>query len=316
MTDHPMNDSSLLLDHMEAVQELVQLCPDGIIGVDRSGKVTIFNFAAEKMTGRQAAEVIGKMHIADVYGSPELPRNIKKALHAQSHGGPGQLINFEAEILNIGGDTVPIRLSAKLIVRKEKEVGSVGFFSDLSKQKQMENRLRELSITDGLTGLFNHRYFHVYLSREMARAERYQRPLSLICLDLDHFKQCNDEMGHLEGDNVLRLVGEILRGVTRRTDPAFRYGGDEFFVLLPETGLSEAVITAEKIRRTLKARWPYDVQHEGVQMQRVTLSIGVAQADPGEASASLLKRADMAMYDAKRGGGDRVATASRAGTDP
>lgn len=315
MTDQSMNGSSVLLDHLGAVQELVQLCPDGIIGVDRSGKITIFNAAAESLTGRQAADVIGKMHIAEVYGSPELPRTIKKALHAHSHGGPGQLINFEAEILNASGDKLPIRLSAKLIVRKEKEVGSVGFFIDLSQQKQMEKRLRELSITDSLTGLFNQRYFHVYLSREMARAERYKRSLSLICLDLDHFKQCNDEMGHLEGDNVLRLVGEILQGVTRRTDPSFRYGGDEFFVLLPETDLSEAATTANKIRRTLEDRWPYDVRHEGVRIQRVTMSVGIAQAEPGEAPVSLLRRADMAMYEAKRGGGDRVVT-SRSGTDP
>ena len=309
MTDKEMNGSSILLDQLSAVQELVQLCPDGIIGVDRSGQVTIFNAAAEKLTGRQAADVIHKMNIADVYGSPELPRTIKKAMHAQSHGGPGQLIDFEVDIRDIDGNTVPIRLSAKLIVRKGKEVGSVGFFNDLSQQKQMENRLRELSITDGLTGLFNQRYFHVYLSREMARAERYQRPLSLLCMDLDHFKQCNDEMGHLEGDNVLRLVGEVLQGVTRRTDPAFRYGGDEFFVLLPETRLSEAAIIADKIHRTFKERWPYDMKHEGVRIQRVTLSIGIAQARPGEASTSLLKRVDMAMYDAKRSGGDRIATA-------
>lgn len=305
MKENEKSGASVLLDHLAAVQELVQLCPDGIIGVDRSGTITIFNTAAEKLTGLKAGDVIDRTRIDRIYGSRELARAIKKAIHAQEHGGPGQLINFETEIRHVEGQRIAIRLSAKLILRGEKEVGSVGFFIDLTQQKQMEARLRELSITDGLTGLFNQRYFHVCLSMELSRADRYQRPLSLICMDLDRFKQCNDLMGHQEGDNVLRLVGTVLGQVTRRTDLAFRYGGDEFFILLPETGLAEAEITAEKIRRTFNERWPYDLRRDGIEVERSTLSLGIAQAASGESSKALLRRSDMAMYRAKRAGGDR-----------
>lgn len=305
MKKNGKSGASVLLNQLEAVQELVQLCPDGIIGVDRSGTITIFNAAAERLTGLKARDVIDRTPIEGVYGSKDRARAIKKAIHGKKYGGPGQLIDFETEIRQIDGHRIPIRLSAKLILRGEKEVGSVGFFIDQSQQKQLEARLRELSITDGLTGLFNQRYFHVCLSTELARAERYQRPLSLICMDLDRFKQCNDRMGHQEGDNVLRLVGGVLGRVTRRTDFAFRYGGDEFFVLLPETGLAEAKITAEKIRRTFNACWPYDLRHDGVEVERTTLSLGVAQADAEESSEALIRRSDMAMYQAKRAGGDR-----------
>ena len=293
------------------LRNLVELCPDSIIAIDRYGLITLFNQAAEELLGYDADDVVGKMNIINIYRSEKTARDIKKVIYADEYGGPGRLENYEIELENHEGEKVPIRLSATLIRKNDAEVGSVGFFHDQSVRKAMERRLRHLSITDSLTGLHNQRYFYTCLNRELDRAERYERPISLICFDLDRFKQCNDLFGHLEGDNVLRLVGDLLSDALRRTDMAFRYGGDEFFILLPETEVDRARTTCEKVRNLFNQRWPYTAEYNGVQFEPVTLSIGVAQALTGESVEALIRRADLAMYEAKRKGGDRVAVAPK-----
>ena len=302
-------DQYMQICEKDYLRNLVTLCPDGIIAVDRTGLITLFNQAAEDLIGYQASNVIGKLNITSVYKSERVARDVKKAIYSDDYGGAGRLENFEIELQDRDGKKIPIRLSAILIEKKGEEVGSVGFFHDQSLRKAMEQKLRHLSITDSLTGLYNRRYFYNCLNRELDRCERYGRPISLICFDLDRFKQCNDLFGHLEGDNVLRLVGDLLSDVLRRTDMAFRYGGDEFFVLLPETALASARPTCEKIRNLFNERWPYTVEYKGSRFEPVTLSIGVAQAHSGETAEDVIRRADLAMYDAKRNGGDKVSAA-------
>ena len=217
----------------------------------------------------------------------------------------GRLEGFETSIVDINSLIIPIRLSAALIIDNGNEVGSVGFFHDLTNQKALEEKLHILSITDGLTDLFNQRHFHACLADEIDRVVRYNSPLSLICFDLDNFKDCNDRLGHLEGDNVLRRIGNLLKVITRHSDKSFRYGGDEFFVLLPETGLKQAIITAEKIRQIFNDSWPYEISGTGA-LSRVTLSMGVVQREDETSGVALIKRADVAMYNAKNQGGNRV----------
>ena len=302
-------DQYMQICEKDYLRNLVTLCPDGIIAVDRAGLITLFNQAAEDLIGYKARNVIGKLNITKVYKSEQIARDVKKAIYSDEFGGAGRLENFEIELEDRDGKKIPIRLSAILIEKKGEEVGSVGFFHDQTMRKVMEQKLRHLSITDSLTGLYNQRYFYTCLNRELDRCERYGRPISLICLDLDRFKRCNDLFGHLEGDNVLRLVGNLLSDVLRRTDMAFRYGGDEFFVLLPETGLASAQTTCDKIRSLFNERWPYTDEYKGARFEPVTMSIGVAQALSGENAEDIIRRADLAMYDAKRGGGDSVTAA-------
>ncbi len=288
------------------LENLIALSPDGIIAINRSGIINLFNRSAEILTGFDARDVVLKMNISEIYPSPEMAREIKKTIYAEGYGGPGRLENYEVEIARSDGENVPIRLSATLIHKDDKEIGSVGFFHDLTARKEIEAKLRHLSITDSLTGLYNQRYFHVSLAKELERAKRYARPLSLICFDLDRFKQCNDILGHLEGDNILRLVGKLLAQNIRQADMAFRYGGDEFFILLPETGIDSAARIGEKIRRLFNSSWPYDVEYNGTKIDRTTLSIGATPANLSENTEQLINRADLAMYAAKRSGGDRV----------
>jgi two-component system, cell cycle response regulator len=165
--------------------------------------------------------------------------------------------------------------------------------------------LLEMANKDGLTGLFNHRYFREALDREVARARRYNRSFALILMDLDHFKLFNDTHGHLAGDDALRTVAEILRAHSRASSMAARYGGEEFVILIPEATKQDAFKFAERLRDAVRtASFPSGRPGEKASL---TLSLGVsAWAVDGTDSATLIAAADRAMYQAKEAGRDRV----------
>jgi diguanylate cyclase (GGDEF)-like protein/PAS domain S-box-containing protein len=294
----------------EFLDKLVQTCPDGIIGIDRKGTVIIFNAAAERLTGRPAEEVIGKMPIQAVYDLPEDAKVIKKQIYGKDYGGPGRVEGLEVIVRDTSGRKIPIRLSAALIFKDQVEVGSVGFFHDLTARKEMEEELRRRSITDSLTNLYNRRHFHASLTEEMARCARYGSPLSLAVFDLDNFKPFNDTYGHQEGDNILRFAADCILSVFRSTDNAFRLGGDEFAVLLVETDLAGARLVMERFKTSFAEKWPQRMGYLGHKLQPVTMSIGVAQLVAGEKADKLQLRADLAMYEAKNAGGNRSVVAS------
>ncbi len=168
-------------------------------------------------------------------------------------------------------------------------------------------RVQELTLTDEHTGLYNARHLRSLLEGEVARALRFHHPLSLIFLDLDRFKAVNDTYGHLAGSALLKEVGEVLAGCTRQVDSAFRYGGDEFAVLLVETDAEGARHTALRICDAIRAR-PF-LRASGVEV-RLSASLGVAALpDHAQTASALLQCADQAMYQAKAGGRDQVVVA-------
>ncbi len=173
----------------------------------------------------------------------------------------------------------------------------------IAERRQMEEQLRELTVTDDLTKLHNSRHFFKEVQSEIDRAVRYQHPLSLLLLDVDHFKQYNDTHGHLEGDEILAELGKVIRGCMRKNDSGYRYGGDEFTVILPETRGTEAVKVAERIRRGFQA---LDFRAGPGNDFDATVSIGIAECRAGEGWRELAKRADEAMYQAKRQGGNQT----------
>jgi diguanylate cyclase (GGDEF)-like protein len=162
---------------------------------------------------------------------------------------------------------------------------------------------RRLANTDALTGLYNHRYFYHLLDTEVKRARRYGRALSLIMLDIDHFKQFNDRYGHLAGDEALRCLALILRKNSRRVDTVARYGGEEFAIILPETDLAQAAVQAERLRAAAaEQQWP-----EG----HLTISAGAAVLAPHMARMEdLVRDADRALYQAKAAGRNQVCLSS------
>jgi diguanylate cyclase (GGDEF)-like protein len=165
--------------------------------------------------------------------------------------------------------------------------------------------LEQLSITDGLTHLHNHRHFHDQFAREVKRAERSGQPLCLMLIDIDDFKQLNDRLGHATGDRVLAVVAQLMNAQVRESDYLARYGGEEFAMLLPQTRLEGAIALAEKIRSAL-AQHLFELAHGGEGVH-VTVSIGVAEH--ATTQGETFDAADRALYDAKGAGKDCVVAA-------
>ena len=172
---------------------------------------------------------------------------------------------------------------------------------------KLRTSLREQSIRDPLTGLFNRRYMEATLEREFNRAGRIQRPVGVMMLDLDHFKHFNDTFGHEAGDTLLRELGNFLKQHLRGSDIACRYGGEEFALILPETSLENARGRAEQLRAGIKQ---LNVQHNGKVLDTVSLSLGIAMfPEHGPTSQEVLNAADAALYQAKDNGRDQVVVA-------
>jgi len=170
-------------------------------------------------------------------------------------------------------------------------------------------KLRELVTKDGLTGLFNHRYFQEAIDREISRTIRYDKPLTLILLDIDHFKNVNDTYGHPAGDAVLKVISAIIKKAVRESDLVARYGGEEFAAILPETDLKGGAILAERIRRAVEAM---DIPVDGQTIQ-VTISLGVTTynlSSGSDGKAAFVSAADKGLYHSKEGGRNKLSIVS------
>lgn len=162
-----------------------------------------------------------------------------------------------------------------------------------------------MAITDALTGLHNHRYFKQHFKQEMARAQRYHKPLSIIMMDIDDFKTFNDKFGHASGDRLLCTLGPRVLQTIRGVDVAFRYGGEELIVLLPDTRLDQAILAAERLRRSVEEGTPRDVA--SCASHGVTISVGVASyPDNADNMDELFNIVDSLLYRAKRCGKNKV----------
>jgi diguanylate cyclase (GGDEF)-like protein len=197
--------------------------------------------------------------------------------------------------------------------------------------RHREEELKKLVITDNLTSLYNRAYFFFRLHSELQRAKRYNRPLSLLIMDMDNFKQVNDQYGHLIGDQLLRAVSGTIRANIRYSagkaryelDIPCRYGGDEFTIILPETTTAQATVVAERLRKKINVKCGHEMMEQiqaatgshPMEVPDVTVSVGVASF-PGHASETdaLVKAADDAMYVSKRSGKDKVVVSDKAPT--
>ena len=170
-------------------------------------------------------------------------------------------------------------------------------FRTLLEKENLQEEVRRLSITDDLTGLYNHRHFFKTLESELVRMKRQKTTLSLLMFDLDHFKRYNDLYGHFEGDKVLKKIGEIVRNSIRsNVDSGYRYGGDEFVILIINASIEQSLAIAERIRSSV----------ENAGFQDITVSIGLSEFQDRFDLEKFVKSADDAMYVAKNSGGNRV----------
>jgi diguanylate cyclase (GGDEF)-like protein len=236
-------------------------------------------------------------------GGLELTKSIKKENDSDVIVMTGYSDDYSyEEAINIGASDFvikPVRLEELLLrlrrVLKERE---------LTRERiRMMEKLQRLAITDGLTKLYNSRSFYSQLELEVDRVNRYQHPLTLLLLDIDYFKDYNDSYGHLEGDKVLVRFSQIIKSCLRANDSAYRYGGEEFTVILPETGGEEARTVAQRIRAALEAeRFSPQNGHDVT----ITISIGATEYFHKEELSTFIQRADKAMYLSKQNGRNKV----------
>ena len=202
---------------------------------------------------------------------------------------------------------VDIRLANGEVIRSRCKVladgGRMVTYGNVSDLVRSADEMAELAMKDALTGIYNRRHFMGRLDSEWKRSRRYGRPLSLLLLDIDHFKSINDRYGHDVGDQVIVAVARLCGTQTRDSDVAARIGGEEFAILLPETDLADARIAAERLRTAVAER-PVATTAGPI---AVTVSIGAAIADQAGDPAEFLKRADQGLYAAKGGGRNCVA---------
>jgi two-component system cell cycle response regulator len=176
------------------------------------------------------------------------------------------------------------------------------YLSGLDAEAKYHEEIYRMTIVDGLTQIHNKRYLFEALDKELIRARRYDRQLSLLIFDIDYFKNINDQYGHLAGDHVLRELARIVQERIRRDEVFARYGGEEFVIVLPETPLAGGVALAENLRGRVETH-PFSFQGERIP---VTISVGCAMLGEEKAAADLIQRADDKLYEAKRGGRNRV----------
>ncbi len=304
------------------LQATLQGLPTPVMLIDRSHKVANWNRAMENLTGIAAERITGSSRQWEPFYEKARPlladllidgdHRALKRLYGDKRLKSSSYIEgaYEAEehFPSVGGRPRDLYfLAAPIHDDQGQVVFAVETILDLTDKRRLEEELRRLSVTDELSGLFNHRFFHAALSREVATAKRYNHPLSLLMLDLDRFKAFNDRYGHPEGDKVLAKTAAAILDSVRLTDLACRYGGEEFAVLLPRSSPRDAIGVAERIRRAVAALLFNPSLPSGQEGEaRITISVGVAHFSPEMDHERLLGLADQALYAAKEMGRNRV----------
>ncbi len=206
--------------------------------------------------------------------------------------------NSERFLINASHEKVPIIKTVVPITFKNRKY-LLETFIDISERKRMDEKLKRLATTDILTGAYNRTVFDEIIAREMERVNRYNKSLSVIMFDIDHFKKVNDKFGHNVGDAVLKKIAYIVKQTIRKVDYFMRWGGEEFLIISSETDRERAYILAERLRKKIET-FKFD------NINKITISCGVAEYKRGDTDNILIKRADDAMYRAKREGRNRV----------
>lgn len=266
-------------------ESLVEQLPIPIWVEDHSGRLTHHNRAFRDLF-RIGAAAEAEHHAADLV--PETPDSVPVET-----------------ALDTGGKHREVIIGRSRLDHPTSKGGRVGTITDITERKEMERRLRELATTDDLTGALNRRAFFAAITQEAERAGRYGSQMSLVMIDLDHFKQVNDRFGHAAGDRALRLAAQAMRSGLRDIDVLGRLGGEEFAVLLPQTPLAGALEVAERLRAAIaQIAIPVDPAPTTIGL---TASLGVAERQNNESGLDrILLRADAALYRAKDEGRNRV----------
>ena len=283
---------------IENANEAILVIQDGVIKFVNNRVSESFGYSEQILLSTPIFELIHpedrdavmKRYLQKINGDTTSTRYTYRTIHK---GDQVSWIEISSVLIDWEGRPATLNLITDITDRKQAEEAL----------SESEKRYRELSIVDDLTSLYNSRHFYVQLKIEIDRASRYEQPLTLLMFDLDNFKEFNDSYGHIEGDQVLQRLGQVVKRCLREADFAYRYGGEEFTILLPMTTSADGAVTAERIRTEFKKENFSPAPGEDVHL---TVSIGLAQYKPQEDMKAFVRRADKLMYQGKKNGKDRV----------
>lgn len=289
---------------LEISEHIVAQSEDGVIAVDHNHVIVMYNVGAQRIFGYAPEEVIGQRL------NMLLPEHfhLQHDMSVERFGaGPVEVKHMGARTRQIYGqrkDGSEFIASIEILrVGTGKKKSYAAIVHDISENKKTEVELLRLAATDPLTGALNRREFTSLAEQEGERSRRYGRSLSIMMLDLDHFKKLNDTYGHAAGDKALQRFTTLCCNALRNVDIFGRWGGEEFVALLPETDADNACIIGERLRKLIQD----NVLMYGDNRIPMTVSIGIAQYRPDETGIETpLGRADSAVYDAKKAGRNRI----------
>lgn len=271
---------------------------------DGGPHITYVNPAFEKLMGYPADEMIGQS--PNLLNGPNTDKQTRYKINRALRKGKG--IRTELQKYSKNGQAHWLDIN---IVPLHDDKGKLQCFAsierDLSRYKKMERQLANMALFDSLTGALNRAAFMQHAEKEFSRAKRYNRSLSVMMIDIDHFKDVNDRYGHAAGDHVLQIFVEAIEEEIRSTDVLGRVGGEEFTLLLPDTTIKSASYLAERVRERIN-KYPYIA---GMHLIEITASLGVAVMTKKDNDfKDILNRADQALYKAKHAGRNRVKLAA------
>jgi len=269
---------------------LTENCPVGIY-LFQDNVFKYVNPAFARIFGYNIHELVGKKGPRDLTYPDDwsiVEKNIKDRLT-----GKADFVHYTFRGMRREGEIFDAEVFGSRVIHQGRPA-IMGTLLDITERKKYEKMLQELARKDHLTGLFNDRYFYEKMKEQLNRFKRYKEIFSLLYIDIDGFKSCNDKYGHLEGDRILKHIGKVLKDSLRKMDSAYRVGGEEFVIMLPHTSKEEAKNVAERIREVVHQLFYHKYQ--------ITVSIGVADST----SDNILQEADQAMYRAKKNGKNRV----------
>ncbi len=288
------DSNETLVQTQQYLNNLLESTVDAIMIFDTNLIVTFANRCAQQMLGFIDNDLMGQSMNTLFAGGPEEVQYLERVLAPES-----PLQNYDSKLLTKEGKSIPVSISLSIVTDEagDGRTSILAICKDVTEQKRLEHELKEQSLRDGLTGMYNLRCFYERLESEIERSRRQKHPLSMLLLDVDNFKSYNDSHGHLEGDKVLKGIAQCVLDSTREhVDIGFRYGGDEFTVILPETPKEQALVIANRVREMFASK----------RFDLLTLSIGLMTYDERYSAQTFIRLTDSMMYDAKRSGGNRV----------
>ena len=300
MAAQAVQAEAMIRESEEKFRVLANLLPQIVFESDAQGNLTYVNRQAYKIFGYSEDEQILGISTLDFY-SPESRLNAVENIRRSLAGEP--LGSNEYTMVRKDGSMFQALVYSNPIVRDGQRVGLRGIIVDITERKQLEDELHHQATTDSLTGVFNRRHFEQLATAEMKRAIRLGHPLTIVLIDIDHFKHVNDTYGHAAGDQALLTFTTLCQKNIREIDIFSRFGGDEFALLLPEANSRQAYAVIERIRQAI-ATEPINLDGKLISL---TISSGIASvSDAGEDFDKLLIKADQALYRAKEAGRNKI----------